>query len=469
MFYITVYEAKMGKKDNSLIDPNYVRELIPKGLKVLVGASAGIDSTVCSHFLAVNKDKLGIKMALAYIHHGLRAEADEESLFVNMLAENLRVEFYTRKIEVGKSSGVQARARKLRYEALNEIAKEQGCDLIVTAHNLDDQAETVLFRMLRGAGVTGLCAIRPVVGNIVRPLLGVTRESIEKYAKINDLSFLDDSSNKSSKYTRNRLRHEAIGCLNEIMGFDVRGSLARIAGISRMEAELIDEYTDLDFEKANSDEGLDVEYLKNLSKGRRFGVLRKAVKSAQGKFDTVDLEHINSIEKLVHSVNPSASINVPGGLIAQRNYGKLSIIEDSGPISPPEAIEINGIGTYLYGEYKFVVQKTERGKNMLFEGNQDENIHLNHNDFPVIVRGNLPGDRIALKNAAGSKKLSDLFIDKKVPRGKRSLIPVLVSGKRILWIPGLAKSGDLMGKSPDEEIYQLSFSNNRENFGDNEE
>lgn len=450
----------MGKRRPPLIEAEYLYSLAPYGSKLLIAVSAGIDSTVCAHYLAGMQKAMKIQIALAYIHHGLRPQADEESLFVNFLAGNLHVPFYTAKIEPGKDSGVQNRARKMRYKALEKIADENRFDLIVTAHNRDDQAETVLFRGLRGTGVTGLSGILPKAGRVIRPLLHVSRKRIEGYAKESDLQYLEDLSNLSDNYTRNRLRHHSIPALNELMGHDVRPLLARLAKISLWEREILEDVARQDYAKVRISSGelkngiekfqwisgepaenlfavLKIKNLTNLPAGRRMGVYRHILKEAKGDLLGISTTHLEAIDKLIQSDNPSAFTILPGEIKIGLEYEKLNFYK--GPFEDvlPEKVEIDDFGTSVFNGYRIIVKSAT--PDFRTQDRQSLDVLFNESflEFPLIVRTWEKGDKIHLAGQEGTKKLSDIFVDLKIPKALRTKIPIFSDSKGVLWVPGI--------------------------------
>ncbi len=449
----------MGKVLSPFVDKKYLRFLMPLGAKVLLAASGGIDSTVCAHYLHSMMSRLDIQIALAYIHHGLRPEADEEELFVNCLAGSLKVPFFSSKIEPGHHAGVQNRAREMRYDALGNMAKEKGYDLIATAHNMDDQAETVLYRLFRGSGIGGLSGILPKRGAVIRPLLFVSRKAIHKYAEKEDLPYLEDKSNYSDKYTRNRIRKDILPKINQIMGYDIRPVAGRIAKVALLEREVLEDLAKEDLKRAivagssfnnpEKSEGLtgffiekptlslNGNFLKSLSKGRRMGVYRAAIKKAKGNLLSVTTKHLESIDHLLRSKNPSAGFEIWGKIVVGREYDRLIFSKPTQERFSGERVVIEGNGDYVYGAIKITV----------IEGNKFSDIKgdIWHRAFfpkdairfPITVRGREKGDRVEIMEGRGSKKLSRVFIDKKTPKNLRDKIPVFLDSKGIFWAPGV--------------------------------
>lgn len=191
------------------------RFLLGRGDHVLVACSGGPDSTVLLHALHRLREELGITLAVASIDHGLRPESADEVAKVGALADELGVPFASRRLSLSAGAvSMQAHARERRYEALHEVAREMGAAVIAVGHTRDDQAETVLARMLRGAGVRGLKGIDPKrPDGVVRPLIDCRRADVRAYAESVGLAFVDDPSNQLRAFERIRIRHDVLPTL----------------------------------------------------------------------------------------------------------------------------------------------------------------------------------------------------------------------------------------------------------------
>ena len=196
--------------------------LLRPGMKVLCAVSGGADSMCLLHVLDREKDALGITLAAAHYEHGIRGEESEkDAAFTERFCKDRGIEFICEHGDVPafaaeRHLGLEEAARELRYAFLDRCAGSLGCDVIATAHNLEDNAETVLFHLARGSGLRGLCGIPPVSGRVIRPLLAVSREEIEAFLVKEGVPWVNDSSNDSDCYTRNRLRHYVIPELRRI-------------------------------------------------------------------------------------------------------------------------------------------------------------------------------------------------------------------------------------------------------------
>ena len=190
--------------------------LLRPGMKVLCAVSGGADSMCLLHFLDREKDALGITLAAAHYEHGIRGEESErDAAFAERFCLEKGIEFICEHGDVPayaaeKHMGLEEAARELRYAFLDRCADSLGCDVIATAHNLEDNAETVLFHLARGSGLKGLCGIPPQSGRVIRPLLAVSRKEIEAFLTEERIPWVEDSSNASDRYARNRLRHHVL-------------------------------------------------------------------------------------------------------------------------------------------------------------------------------------------------------------------------------------------------------------------
>ncbi len=219
--------------------------LISSGDRILVACSGGPDSVFLLHFLSTLSEEKKIKLQVAYVHHHLRPEADKELKFVQNLAREKEIPFSCWHLSLERKSSLEAKARLARYSCLAKIAKRKRCHLIATGHNLDDQAETVLMRILRGCGITGLRGIQPYVAclpgcdvPVIRPLLVLTKQEIENFLLQHRLTFLKDSSNLNPDFFRNRIRHQILPYL-ENFNPHLKKHLARIATLVRDDLEIL--------------------------------------------------------------------------------------------------------------------------------------------------------------------------------------------------------------------------------------
>lgn len=312
------------------------------GEAVLVAASGGLDSSVLAHALS-EVDGLG-PLSLGHVHHGLRgADADADADAVAQLASRIGARFIERRIEpdrtaLGTSSRLrltlQEAARAGRYAALAEMAEEVGATRIATAHHANDQAETVLLRLLRGTGPDGLGGIPEVSpeGRVVRPLLRVARSDLEAHAASCELRWREDASNQSMTYARNRLRHEWIPGLACAFNANLLRALVDLAETQRTDSEWIDAQVRVECTRRFSFEGawlrIETQDFAALPLALSRRVLREALRAA-GAGRHTSRQHLDRMQAFATSQGPGQVLELPAGVRMQKRRGELRV----GPIA----------------------------------------------------------------------------------------------------------------------------------------
>jgi tRNA(Ile)-lysidine synthase len=299
------------------------------GAGLLVAVSGGVDSVVLAHALAALAGPLRLRLAIGHVHHGLRgAEADADEAFVAGLAGRLALPFQARRVDpralraAGPSRTrptLQEAARRLRYEALLEMASAAGLACVATAHQADDQAETVLLRLLRGTGPDGLAGIpaRSPDGRIVRPLLDVPRREIEAFAAARGLAFREDASNASPAYARNRLRREHLPALAAAFNPRLLQRIAALAEAQSRDAEwiAIEVEREAAFRLCETHEGLRIVRAgwRAVPDALARRLARKAL-AGQGGARDVSRTHLERMVSFLRSGRTGARIELPGHL-----------------------------------------------------------------------------------------------------------------------------------------------------------
>jgi tRNA(Ile)-lysidine synthase len=318
------------------------------GHTVVVAVSGGLDSTVLAHVLVAGALRGGFRVAIAHVHHGLRgAEADADQASVEALAGDLGVPFAAERIAPqALREGIPSRrrptlqeaARELRYAALGRLAAGWGAERIATAHHADDQAETVLLRLLRGSGPDGLGGIpeRSRDGRIVRPLLRVPRSELACYARQVGLTWREDSSNASERYTRNRLRRGWIPGLAAEFNPRLLRALADLAEAQRRDSEWIRGRVEREVRARFSDEGswlrIDTKDWQMLPEALSRRLVRAAlIRAGAGRH--VERVHLERVLSFLARPSPGRRIELPGGLEVRWTMSGARL----GPLSPDSA------------------------------------------------------------------------------------------------------------------------------------
>ncbi|HLO27251.1 MAG TPA: tRNA lysidine(34) synthetase TilS [Geobacteraceae bacterium] len=427
--------------------------LFNAGDTVVVAVSGGADSVALLDMLA-SLEELRLKLVAAHLNHSLRGdESDGDESFVRKLASDYGLPAEIARVDVKglsrrKRLSLEEAGRVARYEFFLDIARSYGAHSIALAHHADDQAETVLMRLLRGAGGTGLCAISPKSGaTLVRPLLAVTRTEIETYLAQRNLPYRTDSTNRDTEFLRNRVRMELIPYL-ETYNPAVRDRLVATAEALARDEEVLTGVTDAAFAR-HGREGqgvitLDVCGCRAEPAGVRYRLYRRGILLAKGNLDRVGSGHLRDIDTMLFSRNPQMMLCLPDGLRVSKCYTEISFFPASvekKPVSWEKAVEGPGVYT-LPGGYRLMVEEVDP-----LECRKNPSPHVACFDavaapFPWLLRTFRPGDRIMPFGMTGHKKVKDLFIDEKIPMASRRRIPLLFSGDRLLWVSTLRTSAE---------------------------
>ena len=437
-------------KRNIIIDTIIDGGLINEGSYIIVGLSGGPDSLCLLHALAQIGDPMDLTIIPVHINHKLRPEADEEELNVIRICDRLGLECETFEADcmaVAEELNISAEeaGRQIRYDVFDEVASSieaqgvpRGSILIAVAHNADDQAETVLFRLIRGTGARGLAGIPAMRSSesgytIVRPLLDVERSEIERYIEDNRLHPNIDSSNASNDYTRNRIRNELIPYIEKKFNPHFRRALRRYAQLAEADDMLLTEIAAGTIENKISFESdperivLNIEGLKGnpvAVNSRIIGIILQTLRL--DKFSSYEL--IGQLTALIYSGNPSASVCLPLGGRAYREYDSIiftdsyeeAVIEpDSSLVMEPHVMMIKDFHPEEYSLYAaFDFDKFDREH----PGQAGE----------IVMRTRLEGDYLPMKR--GRKKIQDLLVDSKVMKSARDSILMVAIGSEVLWI-----------------------------------
>jgi len=429
-----------------------------RGDLVLVAVSGGPDSTALLHALSQLQDELGIRLRAAHVHHGIRGrEADRDATAAQALARRLKVRFSLRRVDAPAHArkhrlSLETAARDLRYAALDAIARRHRAGKIATGHTMDDQGETVLLNMLRGTGPRGLAGIPPVRGRIIRPLLWVTREEVSAYCQTHTLGYRLDRSNLELAHARNRVRHRVIPVLRRIEPAVVP-HLAALAAIMRAEDEFMSRHAEAAFASAASSRSnehqvvLRLDAFAALAPALQPRVMRIAVAKVKGDELDLDSERIAAAVRLAISGRTGAVVELPGGIHAHRGYQELTIgqAKQRAPRSAPSLESRMPGGRHWELPVPGEVAIPELGVHLtarLCRGRKlptDPTIALldaNAVQAPLVVRTRRPGDRFRPSGMKTEVKLQDFFVNRKVPRAKRNLIPLVLSEGEMVWVVG---------------------------------
>jgi tRNA(Ile)-lysidine synthase len=435
----------------------YVRkhDLLRAGDRVGVAVSGGADSVGLLRVLLELRPELGIVLSVIHLNHQLRGtESDADEQFVRDLAMQHDLEFFcesgnVKALATNKKMSLEAAARQLRYEFFTQLLTEHKLDKIATAHTLDDQAETVLLKLTRGAGTRGLAGIFPRVGipdesrqgAIVRPLLGVRRRDLEAYLKKLSQGWREDSSNCDLRHTRNRFRHEILPRLEEQVNPCVRETLAEAAEIARAEEEYWAEQMQLllahAWQPMNLGGVLDMSFSRDLA----LAVRRRLVRAAGESLDLqLDFNHVEEILTL-HDEGEQTSL--PQRWEALLRKGKLEFRRNS-ESSSDYNIALNVPGTLRVEEAGVVIEaklvETNDG------GNSEQLLVSEYASRGLVVRNWRAGDRFWPAHTKAPKKIKELLQDRHITGEEKKRWPVVACGDEVVWMRGFGVRRDFQAK-----------------------
>ena len=405
-------------------------ELIDKGDKILIGLSGGADSVCLTHILYTLCDTLKITLNTAHLNHNIRgAEADSDALFAQRFSETLNIPFALRServSEYARKNGMseELACRELRYAFFNEFLNEHGFNKIATAHNRNDNAETILMNFVRGSGIKGLCGIPHRRGNIIRPILDIERSEIEEYCAKNGLSYVMDSTNNQKVYTRNKIRLEIIPEIEKLLNPNFVTTVTENARLIKSDAEFIENAAKAAYRDNVYDNRADIKYLLSQPFSVSSRIILEMVREAAGSISNFPSSFVYEITELIKKGKSGAFIELPGEIGAYVEYGKLYIGKSNLTGDFEYILPVNG-EVYIKELCKTVKTEyvTEKsGVGFYFAADKDDIIKL---------RNRRDGDVFFPTGMDGRKKVKDLFIDMKLTRAERSRAPILTINDEI--------------------------------------
>jgi tRNA(Ile)-lysidine synthase len=424
-------------------------DMLVPGDRVLVAVSGGPDSVALLGALVALAPGLGVAVYAAHLNHGLRGE---ESLRDQHCAEEVAARLGVPCV-LGKSESIHAgpnleeRARRERYAFLTRAAAEQRCTKIATGHTCDDQAETLLMRLLRGTGSDGLAGIRAVRdGRIIRPLIECSRSEVMEFLSAQRLPFCEDSSNRDRRFLRNRVRHELIPLLQSISPTAQR-NLAAVAGLVTDEWEWLRQEDTRRLAAAVADDGaLAVSAVAAAERPLRLRLVRAWLRRQRGDLVGLSAAHFAGIVDLACGRRPNGRIRLPGGYWVVREYTHLRHSSDDAVFpAEPERLLLPGSVLDLPSGWRIraalePVGATWQRPTNLFEAVADADAVTG----PLVVRTARPGDRIQPLGLRGHRKLQDVLVDGKLPVRARRFCPVVELDGEVFWVPGMVRGNQAL-------------------------
>ncbi len=412
--------------------------LIESGDSIICAVSGGADSVCLLHAMLALRSEYNLKIYIANVNHLIRGEeSDRDSEFVKKIALAADLQIFYREYDVvniakKRKIGEEECGRELRYAFFQEIAEQLDGAKIATAHNLNDNAETVLFRLARGTAAQGIGGILYKRDNIIRPLLDVSRKEIEKYLRNNSLSWCEDSTNATPVYARNKLRLEVMPYLREISS----GAEEKIVSAARLIAE------DNEFINSYAEQELKKCFVKNEFKLSSFYNLANALKRriafsvlSDWGVGEITADKIDGFIEFTQAENGKI-FDINALFYAQKSYDKLLLCdrrekkELNEILNKEQSISCDG-----WKLSSIVIEGIVRKS-----GNNTAVFDADKLELPLEVTYRHDGDRMSVKGLSGTKKIADIFTDEKIEINKRDFIPLVKKNGEVVFLCGLRQT-----------------------------
>lgn len=433
-------------------------ELISPNSRIMAAVSGGPDSVAMAHILwryVNDHQEQNLSLIVNHVHHGVRQESDQEEILVRELAEKWQIPLIVHKFEAKKhaeqnGASFQEAAREWRYTRWHLDMQENNCQLLATAHHLGDQAETVIYRLLRGSGTAGLAGIYPARDQIIRPLLSVGKEEILAYCQKENLNYALDKSNLEPLYDRNKIRIEVIPILE---GFNPRleEALGRTAELLRWDEDFIEDIVHIKWQEyclENTSSQVGISYKAWSEKEAILSrLVRKAAAIVAGDPRGLEYKFIKRIMK--EGRNIGWSQDLPGMKVEARKNGfyifrgELEKVHINHFLTAGQSFEMPILkecwqsipgGIYKVGIFEEIPEETEIIYSTVIDKEQ-----LEDSEEPLVCRTRRRGDRMFFKGL-GHKSLKKVFQERGIPSDSRANTPLIAQGSLIIWIPGIRRS-----------------------------
>jgi len=451
-------------------------KMISRGDLVLCGVSGGPDSMCLLDTLSRLSGELEFSLYVGYLHHHMRDQADEDARLVVHFATQLGIPSRVGHADVPRLAremhiGLEEAGRLARYKFLRSLREKVGAASIALGHNMNDQAETVLMRLLRGVGTEGLAGIPPVGDHVIRPLINLPRPWIEEYCRVRNLQVIQDVYNFDLKYERNIIRHRVMPELARLFNPSLIEALWRTSRILRWDAEFLDEKAEEAFLRHSLREGritlVEVGFLKGAWRALSSRVLEKAWRECAGSEGSLEYKHISDLLELKDGI-----VCLPGGVRAEIGGEFLGLYPSTEMVSlkiqVPGETRVNELGmeirTRVIPRERLTWppspgEEVQKSRELFFM--VEPRAYVDYNKVgkkgtELWLRTRRPGDRFAPLGMGGKeKKLQDFFVSRKLPQLYRDFVPLVTQGDDIVFVGGQRVSEKFKVDENSKEILEI--------------
>jgi len=406
--------------------------------KIVVGCSTGPDSMALVDMLLKIREKYHLSLIVAHVNHNIRRESVQEAKFLKEYCELHKIVFETMTIEEYGDDNFHNEARNIRYKFFDSIVKKYQAHYLMTAHHGDDLMETILMRIVRGSNLNGYSGFKMIVDmdgyQIVRPLITYTKQELMEYDYDNKVPFFIDKSNEKDKYTRNRYRKYVLPFLKS-EDKDVHLKFLKFSNTLDESSKFIDKVTKNAIKRCIVNDKILVDKFLEEDEFIQREILYSFLKNFyQDDLMLIGDKHIDILLNLLRSKKANCVVNLPNDVLAKKNYNEFEFVRDIDVIASYE-IE--------FDQYALLPNHHSIEKVSTIDNNSNYMCRLNSKEIvlPLIIRTRRIGDKMAVKGLNGTKKVKDIFIDKKISLDERDTWPIVLDSMgSVVWIPGIKKS-----------------------------
>jgi tRNA(Ile)-lysidine synthase len=443
--------------------------LLKRGDRVVVAVSGGADSSCLLDVLYRMRDDFALDVHLAHFDHRLRAESASDAEFVARRARQLNLPIHAGAWDGPKpSSGVEAAAHTARYAFLDDVAAHVGAQRIAFGHTATDNIETVLMHLLRGAGLRGLLGLAPQRGKAIRPLLTITADETHAWCRDHAIDWREDLTNALPPARRNQLRQSVLPLL---MGINpsLGRAITRSTESLRLDYDVLTSLAEASLPQAIEQTApgmwhIDRAAFKALAPAIRRHMLQALFDHALPAEDAGDATHLRAAERLICAGTTGKGLPLPGEAYLETSYATAILTRDrlapgyweAALLDVPGSVAPRGAGWRLDARVMRASEAVSSPSTCVAL------LNPNALTLPLLVRARRPGDTVILDADGHRRKLQDLFVNAKIPRERRDVTPVVLSGSDIVWVGGMraafaARCDRRTATSPNNQVVQLTW------------
>ncbi len=428
----------------------YIKQyhMISEGDRIVVGVSGGADSVCLLLMLLEIRKSLPIELYVVHVHHGIRgAEADEDAVFVKQLCEINDISFYLFWEQVPEYAkqhalSIEEAGRKLRYEAFEQVKETCHASKIAVAHHKDDQAETVLFHLFRGSGLKGLGGMKPVRGDIIRPLLCLERSEIESFLQEREQTYRTDATNEETTYTRNIIRHEVIAVAKAQIQEQVVVHIADTAMRMQQAEQFVEQYAKKEYGNVVTVQEdvyrIHVKALSDIDPFIQTYIIRMCMEQLAEKWKDIAAGHVKDVLDLA-AKDVGKSISLPQNMTARRDYEDILIYKkdvDTDKVTVCENVTVPGT-IYLENDVciDFQVEACEN-KGDIVQKKYTKWFDYDKIESDLLLRNRKTNDFMCINSNMDRQTIKTYCINEKIPKEERDQLLLLADGSHILWLIG---------------------------------